>query len=163
MISTTNKSRFTLALCEIHNEGMHGKNESSTPGIEGHYLASVTFDPEEFYTNDWRAIAAMMRTHYATHSHLKNHGSIRNYTNIVDDPNYFTLNIIEMKELQGGECVAAIKTNSLKRVQKAWKKAIKERKEIIKKRSQVAALKYRETHGKWPNDLMKWPKATLVC
>ena len=71
--SNSNNSRFTLALCEIHNTRMHGKDASSTPGIEGHYIASVTFDPEEFYTNDWRAVCAMMRSHYATNPSLKNH------------------------------------------------------------------------------------------
>lgn len=161
--SNSNNSRFTLALCEIHNTGMHGKDASSTPGIEGHYIASVTFDPEEFYTNDWRAVCAMMRTHYATNPSLKNHVDIRNYANIVDDPRYFALNLVETTMLPGGECVAAIKTNALKRVQKAWKKAVRERKEVTKKRMAPSALRYRETHGKWPTELQAWPKATIAC
>ena len=139
-------SRFTLALCEIHNTRMHGKDDSSTPGIERHYIVSVTFDLAEFYTNDWHTVCTMMHIHYANNPSLKNHVDIRNYANIVDDPRYFTLNIVETIILPGGECVAVIKTNALKRVQKEWKKIFQER----KKRFVPKALRYREIYGCWP-------------
>jgi len=38
------KTRFSLALCELHYTPMHGKSRNSCPNIEGHFLVINTFN-----------------------------------------------------------------------------------------------------------------------
>ena len=38
------KTRFNLALCELHYTPMHGKTSNSCPNIEGHFLVIDTFN-----------------------------------------------------------------------------------------------------------------------
>ena len=42
--SRIGKTRFSLALCELHYTPMHGKTSNSCPNIEGHFLVIDTFN-----------------------------------------------------------------------------------------------------------------------
>ena len=43
-MSTNEKNKHYLMLCELHNPAFHGKDENSDPFIETHYLVYGRFD-----------------------------------------------------------------------------------------------------------------------
>lgn len=154
----TNSSfnRYSIALCEIHNKRLHGMTSDSSPDIQNHYLASFVFDNEEFYDNEWRPLIANMRTSYSQRLNI-NHDNIRNYNNIISNPNYFNLDIVELTELEGGELVATKKTHLLKMIQRKWRKIHHERQRILQGRKSTRALEERRITGQWPKHLRNWP------
>lgn len=114
---------FQLAICELYNRNIHGYNNQNTYGIDAHILVSTTFTREEFMSNEWISVLDMMRNSYQAYSpNTKHHLLIRNYQCIVDDPSYYKLDIIQLHELPGGECVSVIKTTLLKQLQRRWRK-----------------------------------------
>lgn len=70
---------------------------------------------------------------------------------------WLRIEIAELNYLEREECTAIFKTFWLKIVQRAWKRIYKKRKEIIDKRKSFSAIKYREIHGKWPDNLNYLP------
>lgn len=155
-MSNSSNSRYSIALCELHNKRLHGMTQDSSPDIQNHYLASFVFDNEEFYDNEWKGLIANMRTAYSQRRNIK-HDSIRNYKNIVNDPNYFNLDIVELTELEGGELIATKKTHLLKIIQRKWRKIHHERKRILQGRKTPRALEERRITGQWPKHLRQWP------
>jgi len=155
MVQTAN-NRFTLALCELHHPTLHGFDDESSPDINGHYLASYTFDADDFYRNEWKAVAALMRISYATRE-IPPHALVRNYAQVHCAPEYSSLQLVETKELEGGECVAALKTGIIKKIQRSWRRTLAELKVVMEKRKAIKNLKHRETTGRWPSGL-EWPQ-----
>jgi hypothetical protein len=82
----------------------------------------------------------------------RNHNLIKNYHRIISQSNYIQPHIGEVIYLGSGECVAIIKTVWLKLIQRCWRRVYKEKKRVIKRWKQIDSLRYREVHGKWPND-----------
>lgn len=156
-IEQSSMSQFKIALCEIYNKDLHGLTENSSRDIQEHILATYLFDLEEFYdvegVND---ILNMMQNEYSLHEDLS-HDNIRNYKNIVTQPNYFTLDIVELHELEGQEIVATKKTHYIKMIQRRWRSILKERERILKARRTPRSLRERELTGKWPKHLRNWP------
>ena len=114
---------FQLAICELFNRNIHGYSNQSTYGIDSHILVNTTFEAEEFMNDEWVPVLDMMRTSYQAYSpNVKQHLYIRNYRHIVDNPSYYKLDIIQLHELEGGECVAVVKTCLLKNLQRRWRK-----------------------------------------
>ena len=111
-----------IAICEIFNQNIHGKTSQSTLGIDTHILVNNTFTIDEFMNNEWVPMLDMMRQSYQAYSpNIKQHTYIRNYQRIVDDPRYYKLDIVQTQMLEGGECVAVIKTGLLKKIQRRWR------------------------------------------
>ena len=111
-----------IAICEIFNQNIHGKTNQSTPGIDSHILVNNTFTIDEFMNNEWVPMLDMMRQSYQAYSpNIKQHDHIRNYPHIVDDPCYYKLDIVQTQMLEGGECIAVIKTGLLKKIKRRWR------------------------------------------
>lgn len=155
-MSNVSIPKYSIALCELHNKCLHGMTSDSSPNIQNHYLASFVFDNEEFYDNEWQGVAANMRTAYSQRPNIK-HDNIRNYKNIVSDPNYFNLDIVALNEMEGGEIVATKKTHLLKMIQKKWRKMYHERQRVLKGRTSIRALDERRLTGQWPKGLRTYP------
>lgn len=115
-------SKYSVAMCEMFNEHMHGLNTRSSPGIESQWLVSYTFTNEEFMNDEWMPVLEVMRNAYDLCPEvLKQHRYIRNYSTIVNHPSYYKLDVVETVELPGGECVGIIKTNCIKQLQRRWR------------------------------------------
>ena len=67
------------------------------------------------------------------------------------------LEIVECIYLPSQHCIGILKTFWLKLIQRTWKKICKERKLCIQKRCNPISLKYREIHGKWPSNCLRYP------
>lgn len=149
-------NRYAIAICEFHNKYLHGMDGESSMDIQSHILATYVLEPEEYYNNDWKDILRMMRRSYSGVAH-HNHDNIRNYKNIVTDPKYFTVDVVELKELEGNELVASKKTHLIKMMQRRWRKVYNERQRILNGRRTLASLRERERTGCWPKGLRHWP------
>ena len=145
---------YSIAICEIFNKNIHGYSEESTQDMENRLLASYTFTNDEFMDKrEWLPILANMRMAYSQYSGgMKSHSSIRNYKQIVENPDYYKLDIVKIEELPGGETSAVIKTGGIKQIQKRWKKHLKHKRLVIQKRYRPENLRYREINGRWPAD-----------
>jgi hypothetical protein len=87
----------------------------------------------------------------------KSHKLIRNYHNIIRDPNYIKPEIAECIVLPTGENIAIIKTMWIKIIQRKWKKVYAARQHIIKCRSCPSSLSTRQLTGMWPRHCLRMP------
>lgn len=67
---------------------------------------------------------------------------------IINDK-YLQPEIAECVYLEGGECVAIIKTFWIRIIQRRWKKIMKERKQKLCEMVKLSNIKYREINGYW--------------
>jgi hypothetical protein len=155
---------YYIAICEIFNPLIHGKDENSSNGIENHFLVAETFELDEFYNNSYQDTITGLKADYKRISKnnskiCKNkHPRIRNYNKIIEKNNFIKLDIIYKEELSGNETVGYIKTFWIKLIQRRWKKIYKERQDILKQRMLPKSIREREITGKWPKGLRIWPK-----
>lgn len=155
---------YYIAICEIFNPLIHGKDENSSNGIENHFLVAETFELDEFYNNSYQDTITALKCDYKRISKnnskiCKNkHPTIRNYNKIIEKNNFIKLDIIYKEELSGNETVGYIKTFWIKLIQRRWKKIYKERQDILKQRMLPKSIREREITGKWPKGLRIWPK-----
>jgi hypothetical protein len=129
---------YTIAVCEIFNRNIHGYDTNSTSDIDQRILASYTLTPEEFMDPDeWMPLIENMRIAYSQYSPTtKSHPSIRNYRTIVENPDYYKLDIVQLEEMPGGETCAVIKTGGIKTLQKKWRKHLAHQRNLIRERSE---------------------------
>jgi len=153
IITTHKKSNYYIGICELHNELIHGFDESSSPTIKGHYLLMQKFSTYQKFLNhayddieddvsdntDNSNIIDLYQYKYLvlfryTPFMQKSHEFIRNYHTIIQSLNYIQPHIVECVYLPepGGECIAIIKTFWLKIVQRTWKRIYKQRMAILK-------------------------------
>jgi len=155
---------YYIAICEIFNPRIHGKDENSSIGIENHFLVSEIFELAEFYDNSYQDTITALKSHYkrVAKNNLKSlkqpHPTIINYNKIIQEKNYIKLDIVYIDELAGGETVGYIKTFWIKLIQRRWKKIYKQRQDILKQRMLPKSIREREITGKWPKCLRLWPK-----
>jgi len=155
---------YYIAICEIFNPRIHGKDDNSSIGIENHFLVTETFELEEFYDNSYQETITSLRADYKrvskknSKSLKKPHPTIRNYNKIIETNNFIKLDIVFVDELPGNESVGYIKTFWIKLIQRRWKKIYKERQDILKQRMLPRSIREREITGKWPKGLRFWPK-----
>ena len=93
--------------------------------------------------------------HYLTYARFK-----KREMDIINNYSSNTLCKLELAEclyLPSEHCVSILKTHWLKLIQRTWKKNYRERKLAIIRRCHPNALKYREIHGKWPNNCSNYP------
>jgi hypothetical protein len=172
-----NKNKWHLMLCELHFPTIHGKTDDSQPDIETHYLVYDIYDPttgislnytesdEEFdydtYDNDETNLPRInydiisLKQKYFNLSicftrYLYKHPIIRNYQNIISNPNYIKPEIGEYIILPTHETITILKTFWIRIIQKKWKKVFKQKQTIIKQRCSIQSLKIRQTTGYWP-------------
>ena len=126
-------NKFTLVVCELFNQSVHGFTNTSDPSVKTHFLVleseleNMSWDERvetaEFYQEScWDY----------TESQLV-HPIFKNYENIVtsDNENYIQLHIAKVLYLGGDECVGIIKTFWIKWIQRRWKNVFKRRKQVI--------------------------------
>jgi len=170
------RNKFNLVVCEMFNRNIHGYCRDSDKCVQGHYLCMhisrhrSIFDDCDYYSededyNDLFAhlnadeghvcdIVDLQSAYYINYTrHItRKHNIIRNYHKIISQRNYIQPHIGQVLYLSSGECVAIIKTVWLKLVQRCWRRVYNEKKRVINRRKQLDSLKFREVHGKWPND-----------
>ena len=159
-------SRTELAICEIFNPSIHGINDNSSYGINGHFLVHNTISLDDWYSYSFHDIITVLRDAYdhyirAWGNRLPQHPIVLNYEAIIQGCKYIKLDIVVIDELEGRECVAYIKTHWLRLVQRSWKKIYKQRQEIIRFRMKPSSLIKREMTGKWPKQSKIMPKFRL--
>ena len=179
-MSTNEKNKHYLMLCELHNPAFHGKDENSDPFIETHYLVygrfdfktgmSLTSESDDSYDDNesesesesdsnLNAVLEFLKEHYTNYNPetYGNHPTIRNYHNIISSPNYIKPEIGEYIILPTQEAIAILKTIWLRIIQRKWKKVFAERQDIIKKRRLNASISSREIYGKWSQPCSNLP------
>jgi len=112
---------MTLGICEIYNRTIHGFTEQSTPDIDNYFLLNLKIGPEEFFNNDYKYFIEILRENNERFIVLK-HPTIRNYNKIIKSNRYYNLEIVKPEELEGGECVAILKTFWLRLFQRKCRK-----------------------------------------
>lgn len=182
----TNKNKWHLLLCELHFPTIHGKTNDSHPNIETHYLVYDIYDPitksslqnteTETETEDDESLDSndnilsqidndiydlkhkylLMSRYFHTWYKYK-HPTIRNYHNIISNPDYIKPEIGEYIILPTQEAITILKTIWIRIIQKKWKKVFVERNEIIKERCKLQSLKVRKNTGYWPTYCNKLP------
>jgi hypothetical protein len=152
-------NKNVLLIPEIYNQYFHGKTVDSDPNIEGQFLVL-----QSFYLNPTSKISDFFK--YANNLckfykkyYEKNyydsslsHKLLRNYNDIIKNPNYLNLQIGKIHYLKGDECLCVINTFWLKLVQRAWKRVYKTRKLIMQRRCRPDSIMYRQITGKWLNN-----------
>jgi hypothetical protein len=170
-------NNWRLMLCELHNPVMHGKNRTSDPNIETHYLVFNTYNPitkisSDYYETDYYDVNRDdyddiddkdFSTIYEDMKYLKDiyanphnyvtsyytvHPTIRNYRTIVSSAKYIKPEIGEYIILPTQEAVAILKTFWLRIIQKKWKKVFQERKKRMQMLCEFSNLKVREMRDK---------------
>jgi hypothetical protein len=130
-------SKYSLGICELYFKKIHGPWQQSSYGdATTNYLLYCTITADEFSTNEYLNDITLIKNNYCTHLNNRilsseQNPNIRNLFNIISRPNYIKLDIIEERYLDGGECVAIIKTCWLKILQKNWRKKYKKRQELV--------------------------------
>ena len=151
---------YHYALTELFNDALHGRTPDSAPDIDDHILCSYTFEPEEIISKEYEEVSElMMGTYHAIEPHLHEspHPVIKNYSALINRPQYYQLQFVSAQELPTGEYVATIKTGLIVRLQRRWKNKLKERQRIIRLRATPSALNTRQITGKWPEHLRRLP------
>jgi hypothetical protein len=168
------RNKFNLVVCEIFNRNIHGYYEDSDKWVQGHYLCvHVSRDRSIFDDCDYDSegedelfahlnndeghiydIVDLQSAYYINYTrHItRNHNIIRNYHRIISQSNYIQPHIGQVIYLSSGECIAILKTVWFKIVQRCWRRVYNEKNRVITRRKHIDSLKFREVHGKWPND-----------
>lgn len=140
-------TKFNIALCEIHNEYLHG------PGPNSYYLVYQRY--KNLNMNLLDSIIENIKYEY-NHLHTYFHPIFRNYQNIVRN-NFIKPEIVECIYLSSHHCIAILKTFWIKIIQRTWKNILKKREEINKRKMKISCIRYREINGKWPEECLEYP------
>lgn len=179
-----NKNKWHLLLCELHFPTIHGKTNDSHPNIETYYLVYDIYDPitrsslqnsqtEDDYEsdNDNDNILSQIDNdiYDLKHKYLKisrcyngyfkdhQHPTIKNYHNIISNPDYIKPEIGEYIILPTQEAITILKTIWIRIIQKKWKKVLQQKQHIIRERCKIQNLKHKQITGYWPTYCNKLP------
>ena len=146
-------TKYNIVLCELFNNKLHGSTNSD---VSKHYLLINRIKKLDLdFIDDWTA--PLNQDYIDRQEQITPHKFIRNYKNMITQPNYIKPEIGEIINLPTGHSVCIIKTMWLRVIQRAWKRLIKERKQVIKMRCRFQSLKHREITGWWPDNCRHWP------
>lgn len=166
-------SKFNLVLIELHNENIHGINNTNNY-IDSHYLLIDSFYPYNYYSkNDINNLNNIeneneielynindtieaYRNYYRTlFRQFCKHKFIRNYYKIIKY--YIKPQIGLIIELPSHERIVIIKTFWIKIIQRTWKNIYKKRILIINKRKHIHNINYKILNGVWSRGLNNIP------
>ena len=158
-----------LVLCELHFVSIHGKDETSDPFIDNHYIVYGKFNPhtglrlynsDSDYDSDYdsdsdnecNTIKYGLRFLRKCYEELTMHGpnmfdehpTIRNYYNIISKLYYIKPEIAQCILLPTNEMIAIVKTFWLRIIQRTWKKIYKERIKLMKQLMNPSKIYTRE-------------------
>ena len=146
-------TKYNIVLCELFNHKLHGSTNSD---VSKHYLLINRIkNLDTDFIDDWTA--PLNQDYIDRQEQITPHKFIRNYKNMITQPNYIKPEIGEIINLPTGHAVCIIKTMWLRVIQRAWKRVFKERKQIIQMRCRLQSLKHREITGWWPENCRYWP------
>lgn len=116
-----------LAICEIFNPELHGLTQSSSKNITTQFLVHTKILPKEFYNNSYKDIIRVVKNGYYYYRWAEGpvHPLIRNYEHLIKNTRFPNLEIVTIKELEGMEQVAILKTFWLKIFQRKWKNILR--------------------------------------
>ena len=158
------KSKYILGTAEIYNKAIHGYTNYSSNKLTDKYIMMCQIENDEFYENDYKTVLDGMNFYYCCITELcestnynyiyqrnkYSNTNIRNYFNIIKNPKYFQLHILEIEELDTGETLCIIKTNTtINILQRKWRNYLKKREKLCKIRSHPKELLYKRLFGKW--------------
>jgi len=146
-------TKYNIVLCELFNNKLHGSTNSD---VSKHYLLINSMKKLDLdFIDSWRA--PLNQDYIDRQQQITPHKFIRNYKNMITQPNYIKPEIGEIIYLPTGHAVCIIKTMWLRVIQRAWKRLFKERKQVIQMRCRVQSLKHREITGWWPENCRYLP------
>jgi hypothetical protein len=152
-------NKNVLLIPEIYNRYFHGKTIDSDPNIEGQFLVLQSFylNPSSRMSDFFKYVnnlCKFYKKYYEKNYYDSSlsHKLLRNYNDIIKNPNYLNLQIGKIYYLKGDECVCVIKTVWLKVIQRTWKRVYKMRKLIMRMRCRPDSIMYRQISGKWPDN-----------
>ena len=146
-------TKYNIVLCELFNNKLHGNTNED---VCNHYLLINRIKKLDLdFIDDWTA--PLNQDYIDRQQQITPHKFIRNYKNMITQPNYIKPEIGEIINLPTGHTVCIIKTMWLRVVQRAWKILFKERKQVIQMRCRFQSLKHREITGVWPDNCRYWP------
>jgi hypothetical protein len=150
-------SRYNIVLCELYNRHIHGVPENISENLDTHYLLSCRF--KTFNIEFIKSMSKFMNREYLRlNEKERKHYILKNYSNIISQPNYIKPEIAECIYLNSNECIAILKTFWIRLIQRKWKNIYKERQDILKLRCSYKSLKHRELTGRWPNNCCYYPR-----
>ena len=146
-------TKYNIVLCELFNNKLHGNTNED---VCNHYLLINRIKKLDLdFIDSW--VAPLNQDYIDRQEQITPHKFIKNYKNMITQPNYIKPEIGEIINLPTGHAVCIIKTMWLRVVQRAWKRLFKERKQIIQMRCRFQSLKHREITGVWPDNCRYWP------
>lgn len=153
-----------LGICEIYTPIIHGLNEKTSSNMLGNYIVIEKVSLQEYYHSQFFDLIDIIQykwNYLETPNiveNLYNHPIIANFEQMVKDPNFIRLDIIESAELEGGEMVGYKKTFWIKIIQRLYKRVWKERKTIIALRKMPSSLHFKRISGRWPKCCFHMPE-----
>ena len=146
-------TKYNIVLCELFNNKLHSNTNKE---VCNHYLLINRIKKLDLdFIDDWTA--PLNQDYIDRQEQITPHKFIRNYKNIITQPNYIKPEIGEIINLPTGHAVCIIKTMWLRVIQRAWKRLFKERNQVIQMRCRFQSLKHREITGVWPENCRYWP------
>jgi hypothetical protein len=128
--------KYDLLICELFNKKLHGYDETSDPNVIGHYMVLNTYGKERFDLNGKqykikKDCEFYNKKYNVIGKYKAINNPIRNYKNIIKNPNYIQLHIGQKNYLSGGECVCILKTFWISIFQRIWKRVYQRRKKLL--------------------------------
>ena len=146
-------TKYNIVLCELFNNKLHGNTNED---VCNHYLLINRIKKLDLdFIDSW--VAPLNQDYIDRQEQITPHKFIKNYKNMITQPNYIKPEIGEIINLSTGHSVCVIKTMWLRVVQRAWKRLFKERNQVIQMRCRFQSLKHREITGVWPENCRYWP------
>ena len=150
---------LVLSICEFYNPCLHGRDESSSPNIDGQILCCYSVPREKIFrprgypfrfigcerkdalaywwdvtqTAYWKNNGNGELLHIAEHNNLRAYGHpvIRNYFPIIRARGIRSLEIVETIYLEpGGECVCVLKTVWIRIFQRKVRNWIRKKRQV---------------------------------
>ena len=153
---------YELAICELYIPHVHGFCQiKSTTDVINHFIVRETICLSEFMQEidldssqhiSYKNYIRYVKSQWNSIQNIS-HGVIRNISNIVKNPNYIKLEIIEILILSKGEHVAILKTFWLRILQRRYKKYFYKKQKYIIKMKNPKHIYYRRVLGNNNNSL----------
>jgi hypothetical protein len=123
-------TKYNIVICSAYNTDNHGELDDEDADIIPH--------------------------HYITDCRIK---QLNDYVYRLREeifPNA-SIEIAQCIYLPSFYCISILKTYWIRIIQRTWRNVMNKRKYIIQRRKQIGSIKYKELHGKWPDDCLRYP------
>lgn len=135
-----------IGICELYNKTVHGGNNDY---MKYNYMMSFEVELDEFFSGEYIDYINLMKDIYSNDDRFYSNDDYSDYSKIVSNPKYYTVNILDDWETDDDEICCVIKTHYIALIQRKWRKIYNERKRIISLRKNPREIIYRGIYGKW--------------